>query len=503
MIIKWNIFPYSKVAHDIIIFTIFIVFRAMLISRELLTLLLIGLSSFDLIEGSREDISRDDCNVALNLGAVGLKYLTNGFVKNKFITEIVLDDNEIATVSTDAFSFVPNLSHLSLANNKLKNITLTPFSELNYLKTLILNGNCKTQTETKYRSRPRDDYDYDTYDEASSQESYQEIIYCSLQLDSRLPSLTHLHVENNDIKFITSFPDPAFGGLDNLPMLTHLFLSYNPVNLNRDALLDLSTYAPALTHLYLRHCDIAYFEASLMPTVTSLHLDGNTIRSICSNSDIFHCFRGSLNLTEARNLTELSLSHNRISYIDPNAFSFTKSLLSLDLSNNDISELREGTFDGLHSLHYLSLESNKLVSLSAKDAFRGLIQLEVLYLGGNDLSDIGSDFFTNLTTLRELMLNDTKISGIDSEMFSNLTNLEVLSLASNQLTQIPQEFTPDSDSLTTLNLDDNQFTNTKDIRIVNEPNLLSVSLKNNPLAIISAKWMTKIGSENLTISLGN
>lgn len=469
----------------------------MLNPRDLVTLILIAVSTFGSIGTSygRSSPAVEDCNVSLDLTAVGLKSLPGGFVKNKFITQLTLDQNEIPSVSSEAFSFAPSLTYLSLAKNKLTNLDLRPFSELDNLETLILNENCKMRTVTKtkiqlYSSGVWEyEYGYRVY-RTTPAPTYEEVIYCDFKFDSNLPSLGKLFVERNDIKNLL-FP------LVQLPVLTHLYLSHNPLKFDEDTMLGLNIVAPSLTHLYLRNCSIDGLDVLRLPTVTSLYLDDNEIHFICNK----YCETSSLILNDAVSLETLSVSNNQISMINGDSFTHTPNLQSLDLSRNKITEIREGTFEALYELRFLNLGSNKILQLDAAETFADLTNLETLTLGGNDLSYLSSGIFANLTSLKQLMLNNTKISSIDSDIFTELRSLEVLDLAGNELSEIPQGCLPTPGSIITLNLDNNKFTSTEDISLANQPNMLSMSLRANRLTSISVKWILNIAAENLTIYL--
>lgn len=452
-----------------------------------MTFIIIGWLTIALTEStdgtfSPEGCALDDVDFSLNLTDVGLRSLPNGFVENEFLTRLILDDNQIAAVSSTTFSSVPRLSYLSLANNKLAVLSLQPFSELDHLETLILNGNCRSRTPADY-NRPQ--YVY------IKMKLYDGTNFCSLQLDSRLPSLRYLFVEDNSLQklLFTS---------GQLPMLTHLYLAKNQLKMDEDTVLGLKRSAPALTHLYLNQSGILEFNASELPTITSLYLDQNDIRTICNE----HCESSYLRLKDTRKLETLSIAHNQISQIEVDAFNHTVDLITLDLSHNKISAIRQGTFDKLRMLQYLSLEYNNLAKLDEVYPFRGLINLMSLFLGNNNITTIAGRVFENLTTLKILRLNHNRISTIDPGTFSNLSSLEELSIADNQLERIPEGSMPSSGSLITLNLDNNRFTSVEHISIANAPLMLSLSLKDNPLTGMTSRWFSAV-PPNLNIVLGS
>lgn len=421
-------------------------------------------------------------NFTLNLTGVGLKALPDEFLVNEFLTHLILDDNHIPSVSVGIFSSVLKLIYLSLANNKLNSIELSPFSQLERLDTLILNGNCKLRAQVD-SSPLRYAYMKPRQSDANS--------FCNLQFNSYLPNLTHLFAEDSNIQKL------VFSS-EKLPALTHLYLSNNPLEMNKETISNLKEFLPALTHLYLDHSNIVEFDLSQLRTVRSLFLDKNEIRSICNE----YCGGSALKLKEASNLETLSVSRNEIIKIEVDAFNYTTNLTTLDLSHNRISEIREGTFDKLYLLQYLSLEDNNIATLTAIHTFRSLVNLESLYLGYNNVSAVTSGTFENLIALETLFLNHNRLSSLELGTFSNLKNLRELSLADNQLSSISKGSMPSSGSLMVLNLDSNWFTSLEDISVVNAPRMITLSLKDNPLTGVTSRWFASVPAK-LNIILGS
>ena len=115
-------------------------------------------------------------------------------------------------------------------------------------------------------------------------------------------------------------------------------------------------------------------------------------------------------------------------------------LISWD--NTGISGFEQGAFEELRSideLHFV-LTNNKLSEIGSTH-FRGLGNLEGLYLDHNDISILHPESFHGLINLQRLLLNDNVISVIHPQQFDGLNNLTLLALHVNRIVQIsPRQF---------------------------------------------------------------
>uniref|UniRef100_A0A8C9RJZ6 Ras suppressor protein 1 n=4 Tax=Scleropages formosus TaxID=113540 RepID=A0A8C9RJZ6_SCLFO len=153
------------------------------------------------------------------------------------------------------------------------------------------------------------------------------------------------------------------------------------------------------------------------------------------------CDRGISNLLDIPGLftlshiTQLVLSHNKLSTIPPNIADL-KNLEVLNVFNNQIEELPT-QLSSLQKLKHLNLGMNRLSSLPR--GFGSLPALEVLDLTYNNLneSSLPGNFFY-LTTLRALYLSDNDFEILPPDI-GKLTKLQILSLRDNDLISLPKE----------------------------------------------------------------
>ena len=132
-------------------------------------------------------------------------------------------------------------------------------------------------------------------------------------------------------------------------------------------------------------------------------------------------------------LRTLNLSNNQISSIEANTFKELVNLNELWLNGNQLT-LIENLFQGLVSLTWLDLSRNKLESIE-QNAFNDLTNLFTLNLSNNKINSIDVKSFIHLNNLNDLWLQDNQIKAIDVKMFKDLLNLNWLDLSHNLLNE--------------------------------------------------------------------
>ncbi|XP_064190209.1 leucine-rich repeat protein SHOC-2 [Anguilla rostrata] len=141
------------------------------------------------------------------------------------------------------------------------------------------------------------------------------------------------------------------------------------------------------------------------------------------------CDRGISNMLDVpglftlSNITQLVLSHNKLTTVPPNVADM-KNLEVLNVFNNQIEELPT-QISSLQKLKHLNLGMNRMSSLPR--GFGSLPALEVLDLTYNNLneSSLPGNFFY-LTTLRALYLSDNDFEVLPPDI-GKLTKLQIVS----------------------------------------------------------------------------
>ncbi|XP_041083352.1 amphoterin-induced protein 1-like [Polyodon spathula] len=112
-------------------------------------------------------------------------------------------------------------------------------------------------------------------------------------------------------------------------------------------------------------------------------------------------------------LHTLLLSHNGMSFISSEAFSFVPRLRYLDLSSNQLQGLEEYQFTELEELEVLLLYNNRISQID-RSAFEGVTKLQKLYLSQNQVSRFPLELVKEKTRLPELSLLDVSSNRVKS-----------------------------------------------------------------------------------------
>lgn len=141
----------------------------------------------------------------------------------------------------------------------------------------------------------------------------------------------------------------------------------------------------------------------------------------------------------------------------PEIFTAYKNIEILILGGAEITQIDENTFGHAHNLKHLSLEHNEIRVLESS-TFNGVEELESLDLSFNQIENLPIGVFRNLTKLQELLISGNKIKNLDENTFFSLTQLSLLSLG-NELSEISPNLFSQNHEITYLDLKENQLTN--------------------------------------------
>ncbi|XP_028172783.1 insulin-like growth factor-binding protein complex acid labile subunit [Ostrinia furnacalis] len=187
-------------------------------------------------------------------------------------------------------------------------------------------------------------------------------------------------------------------------------------------------------------------------TLIELSLDNNAIKEIRTK------------ILRFPRLKWLDLSHNRLEYIDKEAFRGVNKLEYLNLANNRLTTHENVGFHRLSNLNELVLDNNVLgpdlmdTSLFDREGFGLTHKIQSLSISGLHLNEVPDNFFSdaydirtliishnNLTdtfefpfTLEYLDLSDNPITEISEEDFSELPGLKVLKLNNLRIKEVPE-----------------------------------------------------------------
>lgn len=208
-----------------------------------------------------------------------------------------------------------------------------------------------------------------------------------------------------------------------------------------------------------------------------------------------------------RNLIHLNVTRNRLHDVNhlymSNKRKCAARLRMLDLSLNNLENLPFSVFSGLRNLTELSIQNNR-ISFIADSAFEGLVSLNVVRLNGNSMHSLPPDLFNETKLLREIYLQNNSINVLAPEIFSGLHQLAVLDLSANQLTSewINSATLKGLNQLTMLDLSDNKLTKVEPAIFKDLKNIEIIKLNDNHLRHIEDK--TFMGLTRLySLSLSN
>lgn len=154
----------------------------------------------------------------------------------------------------------------------------------------------------------------------------------------------------------------------------------------------------------------------------------------------------------------LFMNDNNITYLNREEFVYRglNNLQRIYLKNSQVKYLHRETFKNLKILIEIDLSDN-LIEQFDKQTFSGNDRLRIIYLYGNPIKILLSDQFPVLPYLRNLDLHNCNINLIEQTAFSNLDLLEYLNLGKNRLEYLPQNLFNHMKNLKTLNLADNPW----------------------------------------------
>ena len=147
------------------------------------------------------------------------------------------------------------------------------------------------------------------------------------------------------------------------------------------------------------HAKLTQIPKGIPPETSELYLDVNEITSIESHR-----------LEHLKSLTRLDLSNNKVSVLPPYVFANLTRLATLIVSYNKLQCVQENAFGGLENLSSSSPHMSNFFFPDPPPFFaylsfspsKGLANLRILSLHGNDISVIPEAAFTDTTAITHL-----------------------------------------------------------------------------------------------------
>jgi Leucine-rich repeat (LRR) protein len=180
------------------------------------------------------------------------------------------------------------------------------------------------------------------------------------------------------------------------------------------------------------------------------------------------------------------LARNQLRALDSNILRGLRNLTILNLEGNELDQVPTSAISGLRTLRKLNLGGNSLIELQSTSFPSSLENLIQLNLTDNRLTTIRK---LNLPNLKELLLAKNNLKEITISALKNLRSLEVLDLSSNFLDFVPIESITGLRNLKRLNLGSNNILTIEEntFSSVELPKLEFLDLSRNQLANLNGK----------------
>lgn len=228
-------------------------------------------------------------------------------------TLLDLQNNKITEIKEGDFKNLKNLHALILVNNKINRISPTAFSPLSKLERLYLSKNNLKE------------------------------------LPLNMPkSLQELRVHEN---YISKVKKAVFDGLNHMIVME---LGTNPITspgIEKGAFQGLKK----LSYIRIADTNITSIPQGLPSSLTELHLDGNQITKVDSDS-----------LTGLNNLAKLGLSHNSITTVENGSLANIPHVRELHFDNNILSKVPAGLAEHKY-IQVVYLHNNKIAAVDPND----------------------------------------------------------------------------------------------------------------------------------------
>ncbi|XP_069487641.1 toll-like receptor 3 isoform X2 [Ambystoma mexicanum] len=413
------------------------------------------------------------------------------------LVELRLDSNRIIDVKGDIFQNLKNLRQLDLSHNNLQSGKLGSQKQMLNLQQLWLSSNRISQVT-------KEDFDFlsntslEMLDLSSNPvkefhagcfkviRSLHGLSLENVQLTPDLTQALCLELSGTGIQTlmlsknqITRIKNTTFMGLlktnltvldisvnnltviDNNSFASIPHLEYLSLEGNHIAHLSPLTFSglPNLKLLNLRKClggakqsQIEDFSFQPLSGLENLIMDENIFPRITENM-----FTG-LKSLKYLNLCSCSIGLRTITNTTFSSLA-DSSLISLNLTKNRITNLQSGAFSALRHLQVLEVGINNIDQELSGDEFKGLDNIEVIYISYNKHLRLNSNSFRYVPSLRRLMMRRNLMSNLDlsPSPFQSLHNLTVLDLSNNNIANMQENIFSGLQNLEILNLEHNNL----------------------------------------------
>ncbi|XP_043402045.1 toll-like receptor 3 isoform X2 [Chelonia mydas] len=419
------------------------------------------------------------------------------------LRELVLSENKITELKKEELDFLSNasLNRLDLSSNPLKEFHTGCLHAIGNLYGLVLNnvelGENLTEKLCLELSGTR-------IQNLSLSQIQLSFIHKSTFHGLQTTNLTALNLSKNYLNMIENDSLTWLSSLENLNLednrIYHLF-SHSLYGLSNVKYLNLRRS---------RVRKIDDFSFRWLSHLEYLLIDSNSFQEITPNM-----------FTGLDNLKYLSLCNwtNGLQIITNKTFSSlaNSTLQFLNLTKSRITKIEGGAFSWLGHLKILDLGLNEINQVLTGHEFKGLQNIEDIYLSYNKELTLTSESFAFVPSLRKLMLRKVACSNLDlsPSPFHPLRNLTILDISNNNLANVKDDLFDGLHKLEILDLQHNNLARLwkhanpggpvlflKDLLNLHILNLKSNGLDEIPVQVFKGLFQLRsldLGSNNLNL----
>ncbi|NXD35175.1 TLR3 protein, partial [Copsychus sechellarum] len=416
--------------------------------------------------------------------------------------ELMLGSNQITELKKEDFNFLSNtsLNRLDLSSNPLKEFHTGCFHSIGNLFGLTLNNVELHENRTKKLCTELSNTAIRNLSLSHVKLSY---IDNSTFQGLQGTNLTILNLSQNSLSAIEN---DSFRWLSSLQYLN---LKLNNIHISSRLFYGLSS----LKHLNLINSitgKIEDFSFHWLYHLEYLIMDNNNFPGITANT-----FAG-LNNLKYLSLCNCNINLQRITNKTFSSLA-NSSLQVLNLTKTRISTIESGAFSSLGHLRILDLGLNEISQQLTGHEFKGLNNIQDIYLSYNKNLTLQSESFIFVPSLRKLMLRKVGCSNLalSPSPFHPLRNLTILDISNNNIANINEDLFDGLDKLDILDLQHNNLARLWKhanpggpvLFLKGLPNLQILNLKSNgldeiPVQVFKGLFQLKhldLGSNNLNL----
>ncbi|CAF0847185.1 unnamed protein product [Adineta steineri] len=442
--------------------------------------------------GWLDDLTRFQHLTCLNLADNDLKIFPNVICHLPRIVDLNLASNGIDSIPSD-IDKLQNLEVLNLQSNRLSNLP-DEIENLKRLRDFYLDFNLFKDIPISLARLTNVRYSDVSHLSLAgnhirklSVDSIQYLEHCR-QLDLRMNQVKFdendflllnqlIHLTYIDLSHNYRIYELDLRSLNNLEQINCSYNNTSRLILNGHSLKQLNASHNKLKHIdvitppiNLVQLDISSNEFQNLPDW--LNEDNLSLERLIADHNRINVLPNKF-FTSSKRLQYIRLNHNRLLQLPEKITNCN--IETLLLHSNRIEQLPVNFLKNMHRLKILNLSSNQLISLPLPNDRTDLNRLQELYLSCNELDDDVFALISRYERLKILYLAYNKLEQLDDVSLSKLVSLTDLNLSGNNIQSLPQTALSSMENLQGLYLHSNQLRAIPDLRQLNSLKVLDLS----------------------------